>query len=211
METKTAEILMELEQEDIMLKELKRRFTDEQLADIYLTPVIISHIVLHYSALATDYAATNRLPYKTVVRKIRELSREFDIRQRGLLTVTRYDDICGQVDDLITTNARHFAILYWTINGEWKKHYPDDVHDEMRTFAIMAQSFIQVAHHHVRQINEWARLGQQSLSRVHPIIENIGYLLNILIGDATIIATDNINLAIKIINNILNTSTFSMR
>ena len=194
--------------EDLLLKRLHELYSDQQLADIYFTPVVVSRIAIHYASLAADYAATNRMPFKLAVRRIRELIQEYDILQRTLLNPSKYDNLCSQVEDLIVANSRHFGIFYWTVNGEWKKHHPEDDHDAIRTYAIMSQAFVQVGELHVKRINEWAKLDGHGLSRMSPIIKAIGNILDSFLAGKTIEATDNINMALKIIDNVLCQSTF---
>ena len=188
-------------------------FTSQELADILFTPLVIAHIFWGQVERTLDIAAEERVAQtKPLARSAREQHRQYLSEMREQLDMAHRNQLLEQVDSLMEQNQLHVVKLFFTIDNEILRRYPQLPHDKLRTQAIVASVFGAIAEGHAKNVDKWAtpRFGGQ-VSRLNPHVEATRILMDAFVGEAKIEVTQPIELGVKIITNVLEKATFNLQ
>lgn len=159
--------------EDDVVKMVTVLTLQEQM-QVALVPIILSQIAWHFADKALALCASYRVEMlKKLARTTkmlrtvydRAINRDLDPKHRGIIEreTGRFLDEC-QYD---------FTILYYAVNSQFKKLYPDYPYDEMRTYAILSMLMIGMEERHNKRMDRMLaeKLGADiKPAEIHPLI-----------------------------------------
>lgn len=180
-------------------------FSKEEQLRIAFEPCILMQIAWDYTDRVLAAAAQQRITLLTKLsRTVKKLRQQHEETLRQDLDFAHIQHIRQQTQRFINEYARDFAILYFTVNAEFKRQMPDYPYDEMRTNAIIAMLFIrQLIRHNLRMDHlVQSRIGGNSKSSVPQPIAALYRCLDAFAGkiDTFRFSEKNIALAMKVID-----------
>lgn len=131
----------------------ERLTLDEQMRVSFL-PLVITRLAWHYAAKAMDCAARDKVAIlKKLGRTLKEARQDYEGELRRELDHASYANVARQTDECIGQMRHDLDILYFSVNGEFKRAMPDYPYDEMRTYAIMSALFVGLLQAHNRDMD----------------------------------------------------------
>ena len=108
--------------------------------------------------------------------------------------------------------ATDFAVLWYSVNNEFKRLYPNVAYDEMRTDAIIARMMIEALRHHQREMNRLIATKMHDDSRVveNPYVTKLYTILDAFIGNCTIKNNEHMDRWMKVFKNKINHIEFGV-
>lgn len=200
-------------QEEIDTMRMQTELTQEEQQKIAFYPCVIAHIVWKYVDEVLSEAAANKVSLLLPIsRAVKELRKE---NERALWDGLDYNHrkcIEVQTDKFMEQNGRDFALLYFSVNGEFKKKLPNYPYDTMRSKAIIAMLFIDLLDEHNRKMDMMIRerLGEDKQSIRIPMMAKLHHYMETIAGDAGKFdfANDNVKNGIKVMYNRLLATKF---
>ena len=134
-------------------------FTFEENMRIAFTPLVIAAIVWIYTDRARAYAVEHRLggDSKKLTRCIKDIKDEYRKNLRTEMDLKHVQRIDDGAKGFMDNNANDFNILYYSVNNEIKRRYPDLTHQPMRTNAYIARALIHFLGVYNKSMNEMMR------------------------------------------------------
>lgn len=131
----------------------ERLTLDEQMRVSFL-PLVITQMAWHYAEGAMARAARDKVAMlKRLSRTLKAARQDYDSELRRELAHGSYARVIDQAEECIGRMRHDLAILYFSVNGEFKRAMPDYPYDEMRTYAIMAVLLVDLLQAHNRDMD----------------------------------------------------------
>lgn len=155
-------------------KRIMDAFTEDEHAMITLVPIIVTHIAWKYAFLAKTYCRDMR------IAETKKPCRELEWLRTNYINTLKKDLSQSQVymlfdfaDKFFSETQKDFTIMYFAVNGEIKKFFPDSTYDEMRTYAYISLLLLRFIHKHNNEMNDLIekRLGSSYCVKGNPLIE----------------------------------------
>ena len=189
-------------EKEITARDLLDIMSLEESAKMIYVPFILTDISFKYIKEYIKISVSKRLDNKKVVRSLRENMREYEYSRNKDIDFGAVKKLTEQVENFFETVNWDITTLYYSINSELKKCYPDfDEEYEYLTYLYMTVSLLK----YVRQFeHEYEIIIQQRTKIPYVSIENdsvanIRQLCEKQLIDIRIKSTPIIDLAIKII------------
>lgn len=119
---------------------MMERLTLNEQMRVAFVPLIITQLAWHFADKAMDCGARDK------VSLLKKLRRELDYKH--------YSNIISQTDMCISELHKDLLILYFAVNGEFKRAVPDYPYDEMRCYAIMSVLFVDLLQAHNKEMDK---------------------------------------------------------
>lgn len=152
-----SQVLNEI-RENYETKMLQSVMSYEEQIQIAFIPLCLAHIIWSYADEVLSEAGSLKLKQLLrITRTIRELRNKYN---RDILDELDYKHrVCleSQTDRFMEEYGRDFALLYFAVNGEFKKKLPNFPYDTMRSKAIIAMMFIDLLDKHNRRMDNLIR------------------------------------------------------
>ena len=171
----TTEEMFKRKMHDDTLVMLKT-FTFEENMNIAYVPIIITEVAWYYAMKVVKYAADNRIPDTIKLsRSVRALREEYLNNCRKDLKEKHLDQMRKAAEEFIGECQMDFLLLFYSMNNELKKQWPDYPHLDMKTDACIAIVILQVLKDHNERMDELMsdRLGNDVPSYRNPINDKL--------------------------------------
>lgn len=132
----------------------ERLTLDEQMRVSFL-PLVITQMAWHYAEGAMARAARDKVAIlKKLSRTLKAARQDYDSELRRELGHGSYARVIDQAEECIGRMRHDLAILYFSVNGEFKRAMPGYPYDEMRTYAIMSVLLVDLLQEHNRDMDK---------------------------------------------------------
>lgn len=200
-------------QEEIDTMRMQTELTHDEQVKIAFFPCVIAHMIWKYVDEVLSEAAANKVSILLPIsRAIKELRKEYEHNILNELDYKHRKTIETQTDKFMVEFGRDFALLYFSVNGEFKKKLPNYPYDTMRSKAIIAMLFIDLLDGHNRKMDMMIRerLGEDKQSIRIPMMAKLHHYMEAIAGDAGKFdfANDNVKNGIKVMYNRLLATEF---
>lgn len=151
-------------------------FTFRENMNIAYVPIIITEVAWYYAMKVVKYAADNRIPDTIKLsRSVRALREEYLNNCRKDLKEKHLEQMVKAAEEFIGECQMDFRLLFYSMNNELKKQWPDYPHLDMKTDACIAIVILQVLKDHNERMDELMsdRLGNDVPSYTNPINEKL--------------------------------------
>ena len=185
-------------------EELWDNFSFNEHIQIAFVPLVISHIAFDYGKKCREASAKSRISI------LRPLTRAFDTLHKDYISEISIDlnyahrkQIEEQSERFIAQYARDFQILWFTVNQEFKRLFPDYPYDTLRTDALCGVLMVDMLYQHNKRVDKLleSKLKRPSNSITNPKMDSLRHLLLGFAGevDRFDFSALNITLAIKVL------------
>ena len=194
---------------------IERLTLDEQMR-VSFVPLVITEIAWHYANKAMDCGARDKVSLlKKHSRSLKQVRQEYKDELSRELDYKHYCGFISQADMCIGELDRDLLILYFSVNGEFKRVVPDYPYDEMRCYAIMSVLFVDLLQAHNKEMDSLlaARLRQTVAPTIlHPLTKKLKTCMKAFAGVDGKFNFDapNIRTAVKVIKIRIDTMDFSL-
>lgn len=203
-------------QEELDTELMQTRLTHDEQVKVAFFPCVIAHIVWkcvdEVLAEAAKFKVSLLVP---ISRAIKELRKEYKSDILGELDYNHRMRIETQTDKFMEVYGRDFALLYFSVNGEFKKKLPAYPYDTMRSKAIIAMMFIELLDEHNRRMDDLIadKIGKCKNSIRMPMMAKLHHYLDAIAGEAGKFdfANENVRNGIKVMYNRLLQTEFDTK
>lgn len=196
--------------------EIRKNFTFEEHMMIAFVPTIIAELAWIYAEKTLKYAADNRISEtKKLCRAVKEVRAEYLDFMAKDLDRAHITHIQTQTNKFMEECSRDFTILWFTVNQELKKKFPDLCHIDMRTDAFISEIFCRCHYEHNKRMSDVIRkkLGHAQHAVNSPHLNKLHTCMDAFVSDGngkSIEYNHHIELCIKIFEKNLNRIEFNL-
>lgn len=179
--------MLRAKQEEIDTKRMQTELTHEEQVRMAFYPCVIAHIIWKYVEEVLSEAAAKKVSLLLPIsRSVRKLRKEYEHSLLDDLDYRHRKTIETQTDKFMMEYGRDFALLYFSVNGEFKKKLPNYPYDTMRSKAIIAMLFIDLLDEHNRRMDKmlYERIGEDRQSIRIPMMAKLHHYMEAIAGDA---------------------------
>lgn len=184
---------------------------DEQLK-VAFVPLIINQIIFEFARRIYDYTKENKIDkFKKVGREIQKIEKDYMYDLRRDLDYNHATKIKTECQSFMNELHYDLSIMFYSVNGEVKKHYPDEEHDVLYTHIFMTLLMARFLAHYTLKMNNLVK-SKCPLAGGCAINSYIEYLSRYLLGFLymKIDYEGNIDTCFKIFENKLNRIEFEL-
>lgn len=187
-------------------------FTWKENMMIAFVPLVIAHLAWVYSDKVLEYCKGHRIQETLKLsRAVRHIRKEYLSEIKKDLNTAHICHIERQAEQFLQLYANDFAILWWCVNGQYKKQYPADPLKEMKTDAFISVLMCRFLVSHNKRMNKviTAKMDcDNTLS--NPYINKLETCMDAYCGDQVIECDANINACLKILEKNINAIEFDI-
>ena len=205
--------------EDMFKKQIKddvhtmlETFTWKENMMIAFVPLIISNIAFLYADKSVKYCADNRIPETVKLsRAVKHVKQEYIDSLRQDLDARHIERINEQSECFCEEYANDFTILWYSVNAEYKRCFPDDGLQSMRTDAYVSILMCRFLMEHNKRMDKVieAKMGfAQSIK--NPYMDKLETCMDAYMGDNVIQDTPNIKACMRIFQRNLDAIDFEV-
>ena len=177
-------------------------FTFRENMDIAFVPLIITEVAWSYAFKVVRYAADNRIPQTVKLsRQVRALREKYISDCRKDLDGKHMEKMEKAADEFIRKCSMDFTLLFYSLNNDLKKHWPDYAYLDMRTDACIAMVMLQLLKEHNKRMDELmsSRLGGQVPVYSNPINDALWDCMDAYADPCRLDFSGHVDLSMKII------------
>ena len=195
---------------DITVEDMMQMFTLEESLRIAYIPSILAEVAFRYIEQIHAISREKRLDNKKECRIIRECVKEYQYTLYNGINKEVLDNLFTQIGKFFDMVSWDITTLYYSINQELKKRYPELKDYEFLTYLNMVIAIIDYMRSFERKMDKviQERTGRPFASITNPNITKIRDVCNMLANRWHIDFTPIINLSITIIGKKLNDIEF---
>lgn len=194
------------------VRNMLETFTWKENMMIAFVPLVISHLAWMYADKVMKYCAEHKIPETVKLsRAVKHIRQEYLDSLRVDLDSAHIRRIEKQTEQFMQLYANDFTILWWCVNGQYKKQFPDDVLKEMKTDAFIGVLMCHFLVEHNKEMDKVieAKMGfAQSIK--NPYMDKLETCLDAYCGNQVIERDANINACMKILENNINEIDFEV-
>lgn len=194
------------------VRNMLETFTWKENMMIAFVPLVISHLAWMYADKVMKYCADNRIPETIKLsRAVKHVRQEYLDSLRVDLNSAHIRRIEEQTEQFFTLYAHDFTILWWCVNGMYKKQFPDCDLKDMKTDAFIGVLMCRFLVEHNKRMDKviQAKMGNgQSIK--NPYMDKLETCLDAYCGNQVIECDDNINACMKILEKNINEIDFEV-
>lgn len=205
--------------EDRFKKEIKsdvhnmlETFTWEENMKIAFVPLIISHLAWMYSEKVMKYCAEHRIPETIKLsRAVKHVREEYVSTLKKDLDAAHLCRIEEQTQQFFNEYVNDFTIMWYCVNGQYKKQFPDDIYKDMKTDAFISVLMCRFLVAHNKRMDKIieAKMGfAQSIK--NPYMDKLETCMDAYCGNQVIECNDNINACLRILERNINEIDFNI-
>lgn len=187
-------------------------FTWKENMMIAFVPLIISHIAFIYADRAVKYCADNRIPETVKLsRAVKHVKQEYLNSLKQDLDARHIERINEQTEMFCEEYSYDFTILWFSVNGEYKRRFKDSSLNNMRTDAYISILMCRFLVEHNKRMDKIieAKMGfAQSIK--NPYLDKLETCMDAYCGNDVIENTKNINACMTIFKHNLDKIEFDV-
>lgn len=187
-------------------------FTWKENMMIAFVPLIISHIAFIYADKAVRYCADNRIPETIKLsRAVKHIKQEYLNSLKQDLDARHIERINEQTEMFCEEYSYDFTILWFSVNGEYKRRFKDSSLNNMRTDAYISILMCRFLVEHNKRMDKIieAKMGfAQSIK--NPYLDKLETCMDAYCGNDVIENTPNINACMAIFKHNLDKIEFDV-
>ena len=204
-------------QKEKKIEYLLKSFTPEEHIRMLFIPLILAKATFRYLETTLSYCTEHKLPYKKEIRKIREIRQEFEREHCINYTFEDRKVLDAQVDTFFSETNLDIQIVWFTVNREFLKRYPN-LNDEYTFLSNIYTTITFIEYIHDYELKSNARINKclatstslgmlnSPISCENKYLTEIGKILHSMIAKYRIDKTYMIDLAMRIISRKINES-----
>lgn len=194
------------------VRNMLETFTWKENMMIAFVPLVISHLAWMYADKVMKYCADNRIPETIKLsRAVKHVRQEYLYSLKVDLDSAHIRRIEEQTEQFFTLYAHDFTILWWCVNGQYKKQFPDCGLKDMKTDAFIGVLMCRFLVEHNKRMDKiiQVKMGNgQSIK--NPYMDKLETCLDAYCGNQVIECDDNINACMKILEKNINDIDFEI-
>lgn len=187
-------------------------FTWKENMMIAFVPLIISHIAFLYADKAVKYCADNRIPETVKLsRAVKHVKQEYLDSLKKDLDARHIERINEQTERFCEEYEHDFLVLWFSVNGEYKRRFRDSSLNGMRTDAYISILMCRFLVEHNKRMDKIieAKMGfAQSIK--NPYLDKLETCMDAYCGNDVIENTPNINACMTIFKRNLEKIEFAV-
>lgn len=122
---------------------LMKEFTQKEQMAICFTPLVIQSLAWIYADKCVEYAVSHRIDIlKKLTRTVRHIRKEYDEELSKDLKQDSLDKLKNETKRFIEFCGNDFTIMYFTVDREYMRHYPNMEYKELAVNAIIGMPLI---------------------------------------------------------------------
>lgn len=130
----------EKEKESREMKFLEEKFTEKERIQMAYTPYLFAELTWHYAEKALEAAKEKKIDkYKKVARLVKAFRVDFNQELRKKMTQPVLECAQSRLQGALEDHSLDFFIFMTTVKNEINRQYVGLEHDDVKTFAYMAQ------------------------------------------------------------------------
>ncbi|EJW92100.1 hypothetical protein EVA_19796 [gut metagenome] len=130
-------------------RQIQEKLTEQEQIQIAFVPLVLIEFAWHYALKAMDLAARDKVGILKKLTKVMRRLREKQLMDwKKDLDEPQINHLRKQAEEALNAISYDLQILYFSVNGEFKKTAPQYPYDEMRTYAIIASLFVDLYEKH---------------------------------------------------------------
>ena len=196
---------------------MMERLTLNEQMRVSFVPLIITQLAWHCADKAMACGARDKVDFlKKLSRSLKSVRQDYERELRSELDYRHHNNIISQTDLCLREIGKDLLILYFSVNGEFKRAVPDYPYDEMRCYAIMSVLFVDMLQTHNREMDRLlaTKLRSPDLvpSILPPLIQKLKFAMEAFAGVDGKFNYDapNVRNAVKVIKIKLDKIEFSI-
>lgn len=187
-------------------------FTWKENMMIAFVPLVIAHLAFVYSDKVLEYCKEHRIPETLKLsRAVKHVRQEYLSEMKKDLNTAHIRRIEEQTEQFMQIYARDFTILWWCVNGQYKRQFPNDTLKEMKTDAFVSVLMCRFLDEHNKRMDKViaAKIGQAN-SIKNPYIDKLATCMDAYCGNQVVECDANINACMRIIEKDINEIEFDV-
>lgn len=187
-------------------------FTWKENMMIAFVPLVIAHLAWIYSDKVLEYCKEHRIQETLKLsRAVRHIRKEYLSEIKKDLNTAHICHIEQQTEQFLQLYANDFAILWWCVNGLYKKQYPADPLKGMKTDAFISVLMCRFLVSHNKRMNKVISAKMDCDNTLsNPYIDKLETCMDAYCGDQVIECDANINACLKILEKNINAIEFDI-
>lgn len=131
------------------------KLTQKEQMQVSFAPLIYIQIAWHYAFQACEEAKKDRVEMvKRLCRTIRNVYQEYNVFLGKDLDYDHIKHIENETKNVLCDIRMDLLKLYFAINNEFKRVYPNEKYDKMRSYAIMSELVITLLAEHNKDMDK---------------------------------------------------------
>lgn len=205
--------------EDKIKKEIKHdvhtmleTFTWKENMMIAFVPLVIAHLAFIYSDKVLEYCKEHRISETLKLsRAVKHIRQEYLSEMKKDLNAAHIRRIEEQTEQFMQIYAHDFTILWWCVNGQYKRQFPDNPYKDMKTDAFVSVMMCRFLDEHNKRMDKIiaAKMGQAN-SIKNPYINKLETCMDAYCGNQVIECDANIKACMKILEKNINEIEFDV-
>lgn len=187
-------------------------FTWKENMMIAFVPLVIAQLAFVYSDKVLEYCKERRIPETLKLsRAVKHVRQEYLSEMKKDLNAAHIRRIEEQTEQFMQLYAHDFTILWWCVNGQYKRQFPDDTLKEMKTDAFISVLMCRFLVEHNKRMDKIiaAKMGQAN-SIKNPYIDKLETCMDAYYGNQVIECDANIKACMKILEKNINEIEFDV-
>ena len=188
-------------------------FTFEENMNIAYVPLVLTTMSFEYLHKVLQECASYKIQAtKELTRAARYVEDAYWNFIRQDLDWSRITAVKNETIRFMDEIATDFAILWYSVNNEFKRLYPDVAYDEMRTDAIIARMMIEALREHQKRMNRLIATKMHDNSRVveNPYVTKLYTILDAFCGNCIIKNNEHMARWMQVFKNKINQIEFGV-
>lgn len=187
-------------------------FTWKENMMIAFVPLVIAHLAFIYSDKVLEYCKEHRISETLKLsRAVKHIRQEYLSEMKKDLNAAHIRRIEEQTELFMQLYAHDFTILWWCVNGQYKRQFPDDPLKDMKTDAFVSVLMCRFLDKHNKRMDKIiaAKMGQAN-SIKNPYIDKLETCMDAYCGNQVIECDANIKACMKILEKNINEIEFDV-
>lgn len=194
-------------------EKMMRTFSFEENMNIAYVPLVLTTLAFEYTHRVLEQCAVRKIQAtKGLCRATRKVEDDYWNFVRKDLNQSKINAVKRETYRYLDEISNDFAILWYSVNNEFKRLYPDVLYDEMRTDAIIARMMIEALRDHQSRMNKVIREKMHDSSRVveNPYVTKLYDILDAFCGNCVVKNNDHMKTWLKAFRNNMNKIEFDV-
>lgn len=188
-------------------------FTWKENMMIAFVPLVIAHLAFTYSDKVLEYCKEHRISETLKLsRAVKHIRQEYLSDMKKDLNAAHIRRIEEQTEQFMQLYAHDFTILWWCVNGQYKRQFPDDTLKDMKTDAFISVLMCRFLAEHNKRMDKIiaAKMGQQANHINNPYIDKLATCMDAYCGNQVVECDANIKACMKILEKNINEIDFEV-
>lgn len=193
---------------------MMEKFTPNESMKMAFVPLVLTEIAWMYADRCMKWCAEHRVSATVkLCRAMKQLRKDYIAYLAKDLKPDHIQNVIDQAHEFHDSIATKFQVMWYTLNGEWSKTYPDDAeYNVMRTDALMGMVCIKALERHNKQWDDRIRkeFGREMNSITDPKTKALFESLDAFTPDCNIEWKGNIDMCVRVVYTQINLCDFDL-